>query len=58
MSGYNTDKGNTEIEFIFKCTGNNTAGSFSVNSDKRFCFFTLFDATIGIKADGSIVCYR
>ena len=58
MSGYNTDKGNTEIEFIYKCTGNAAVSPWTTNSDKRFLFFTLFDATIGIKSDGSVVCYR
>jgi len=57
LSGYNTDAGATDIEFILQCTNNNTT-AFTGNSDKRFMCFTLFDSTIAVNADGTVTTYR
>lgn len=58
VSGYNTDKGSTDIEFILQVTNNNTTSGFTNNSDKRFMCFTLFDSTLSVNADGTVTTMR
>jgi hypothetical protein len=57
LSGYDTEKAMTNLEFIFSCWSNTTA-FVSTNSDKTFFFYLVYDATLGIGPNGSVRVYK